>query len=82
MNAQRNPLLEKVSGYMDISSAFGRLEKRGQLSTLVSLIREIKDAEEQELTSLNQRTEIPLYNSGIFKENIKVLVQLVSNILI
>lgn len=86
MNVKGLSLLERIpikaSALNNINTVLSRLEKRGHLNNLVNLLTQIMQAENKNLMEeIHELKDIDFF-STIFKENLKVLVPLISIIYI
>lgn len=77
MHTVRRKIPERASAYVNMKTVLGRIEKRGQFEKLLSFVAEIKNAEEKELfTELAEDTQNIGKYSNVFKENLKVLLNI------
>jgi hypothetical protein len=81
MQKIRKKIPERASAFVNIKTGLGRIEKRGQLEKLLKFILDIKSAEEKELKielSDSPSKQTMKKYSSIFKENLKVLLNILS----
>ncbi len=71
----KNRIPERAAMFVNMKTVLSRVEKRGQLETLLKAITDTRDQEEAELGQelLGDPQEVDTY-SRVFKENFKVLL--------
>ena len=64
-------LIKRATQYSELTHILDRIEKRGQIASLMSLLSEIKQAEEPDA---NKKSPLSVQ----FSENLKLIVQMLS----